>query len=148
VVETSYFELCFLLGVLSQNLHICSFLLILFISYYICTLQYLEVKSRIAGTWQPFMKMPCTYVHCLTPSPPNVQLMLSGGRVNMLTAPNHKLGSNAGSSSLFLFPLTPSSTIFSSDLCWFQQLHGFYLLGSVKRKSCVIAQGKWILQSG
>ena len=28
---------------------------------------------------------------------------------------DHKVGVNAGSFSLFLFPLTPSSTIFSSD---------------------------------
>ena len=33
-------------------------------------------------------KMPRTNVHCLTPSPVNVQLTLSEGKVNMSTAPN------------------------------------------------------------
>ena len=82
VVETSYSELCFLLAVLLQNLHICSFLLILVISFYICTLRHSEVKSRIAGTWQPFTKMPCTNVHYLTPPspPPNVQVKREGKR--------------------------------------------------------------------
>ena len=32
--------------------------------------------------------MPRTNVHSLTPSPLNVQLTLSGGKVNMSTAPN------------------------------------------------------------
>ena len=53
LVETSHFELCFLLAVLLQNLHICSFLLILFISYHIWV-QYLSgYKPMLAISGDP-----------------------------------------------------------------------------------------------
>ena len=50
-----------------------------------------NVTSAVTGNLRKHIffcpKIPCTNVHCLTPSPLNIQLMLSRGKVNTSTAP-------------------------------------------------------------
>ena len=99
MVETSYFELCFLLPVLLKNLDNCFFLSMLLICYY-TTVFRVQNQNRWYGRhllksasvcFCP--KMPRNYVHCLPPSPPclplNVQLTLSGRKVNISKVPNY-----------------------------------------------------------
>ena len=100
MVETSYFELCFLLPVLLKNLDNCFFLSMLFICYY--SMLYSEFKARIAGIWPPFIKVGINLLLSknapqlrplpspLSPRLPlNVQLTLSGRKVNISKVPNY-----------------------------------------------------------